>query len=203
MARTLPKKSEIATDLDWKNIRENLDSTPWTESSDNPGTEERTCYIGTVFSLYPSGKYYLPFACSNVDPCPRCGGRGNMPLRVSRRVEKKWRKAVERAHVMAQKRRYAGYPKLIDSCGWGRYYRYAYRRLHVNSCSLCEGVGSYEALLDQKFGELLEKEAEQHGCYVVNGEGDPCDIFVAECRDTEEADEDPYMNEEETPDGDS
>ncbi len=24
------------------------------------------CYLGTVFSVMPSGKYYTPFACSNV-----------------------------------------------------------------------------------------------------------------------------------------
>jgi hypothetical protein len=33
-------------------------------------------FVGTVFSLTPSGKYYLPFACSNVDLCPRCKGKG-------------------------------------------------------------------------------------------------------------------------------
>ena len=30
------------------------------------------CYVGSVFSIYPSGKYYLPFACSNVDECSYC-----------------------------------------------------------------------------------------------------------------------------------
>ena len=34
-------------------------------------------FLGTVFSLSPSGKYYLPFACSNVDLCPRCHGTGH------------------------------------------------------------------------------------------------------------------------------
>lgn len=35
-----------------------------------------TLYLGTVFSIMPSGKYYLPFACSNVDACNRCKGKG-------------------------------------------------------------------------------------------------------------------------------
>lgn len=28
----------------------------------------KCCYIGTVFSETPSGKYYMPWACSNVTP---------------------------------------------------------------------------------------------------------------------------------------
>lgn len=34
-------------------------------------------YLGTVFALTPSGKYYMPFACSNVVSCPECGGDGH------------------------------------------------------------------------------------------------------------------------------
>jgi len=33
-------------------------------------------YVGSVFSLLPSGKFYTPWANSNVEPCPRCGGDG-------------------------------------------------------------------------------------------------------------------------------
>jgi len=35
-----------------------------------------TLYLGTVFNMFPSGKYYTPWACSNVEPCPRCKGEG-------------------------------------------------------------------------------------------------------------------------------
>lgn len=34
-------------------------------------------FVGTVFTLTPSGKYYTPFACSNVEPCPECDGDGH------------------------------------------------------------------------------------------------------------------------------
>jgi hypothetical protein len=34
-------------------------------------------YIGTVFALIPSGKYYMPWACSNVEACPECDGDGH------------------------------------------------------------------------------------------------------------------------------
>jgi len=33
-------------------------------------------YLGTVFALTPSGKYYTPYANSNVEDCPRCHGTG-------------------------------------------------------------------------------------------------------------------------------
>ena len=33
-------------------------------------------FAGTVFGLTPSGKYYLPWASSNVESCPRCKGQG-------------------------------------------------------------------------------------------------------------------------------
>ena len=43
--------------------------------SDYDGQKEGTDFIGTVFGLYPSGKYYTPYANSNVDDCPRCKGK--------------------------------------------------------------------------------------------------------------------------------
>lgn len=37
-------------------------------------------YLGSCFSILPSGKYYTPFANSNVDLCKLCGGTGRGPL---------------------------------------------------------------------------------------------------------------------------
>lgn len=34
-------------------------------------------YLGSWLNINYSGKYYLPFACSNVDPCPMCHGKGH------------------------------------------------------------------------------------------------------------------------------
>lgn len=36
-------------------------------------------YIGSVMSLLPSGKYYMPFACSNVEICEVCKQAGHVP----------------------------------------------------------------------------------------------------------------------------
>lgn len=55
----------MVTGLDWKEIRKELDLQDW-EKDDFDETESRRIYIGTVFNLLPSGKYYQPFACSHV-----------------------------------------------------------------------------------------------------------------------------------------
>ena len=36
-------------------------------------------YIGSVMGLLPSGKYYMPFACSNVHICKTCKEAGSVP----------------------------------------------------------------------------------------------------------------------------
>ena len=35
-----------------------------------------TVCVGTVFDMMPSGKYYMPWAHSNLKFCPRCLGQG-------------------------------------------------------------------------------------------------------------------------------
>ncbi len=54
------------TGFDWAKIRAALDGETWEADPWNPGTECRSFYLGTVFSVMPSGKYYMPWACSNV-----------------------------------------------------------------------------------------------------------------------------------------
>lgn len=39
----------------------------------------KTIYFGTVMSLTPSGKYYTPFACSNVEICESCKEAKTVP----------------------------------------------------------------------------------------------------------------------------
>jgi hypothetical protein len=36
-------------------------------------------YIGSVMNLLPSGKYYTPFACSNVEVCAACCKAHDVP----------------------------------------------------------------------------------------------------------------------------
>lgn len=58
--------------FDGKDILTLLENEEWTEDWDNDCYEIRGVFLGTVFGLTPSGKYYAPFACSNVEVCEAC-----------------------------------------------------------------------------------------------------------------------------------
>jgi hypothetical protein len=48
----------------------------WEQTEDVEGNKVESIFLGTVFALTPSGKYYTPWANGNVDACPRCKGEG-------------------------------------------------------------------------------------------------------------------------------
>lgn len=53
-------------DIDWEGIKQELNAIgePF---EDDCGNKVKAIFLGSVFSLTPSGKYYTPFACSNVN----------------------------------------------------------------------------------------------------------------------------------------
>jgi hypothetical protein len=61
------------TDWNWDEIRE--EALQCIEENEM-GDQEGRMFLGTVFHLMPSGKYYQPFACSNVEACEECKGDG-------------------------------------------------------------------------------------------------------------------------------
>src|SRR4051812_34962292 len=132
----------MKTGIDWDRVRAELDAQPWEESD---GQLERMVFLGTVFALYPSGKYYTPFACSNVEPCPACNGTGTTPVRGKRRQLKKWESKIDRCRTMAHKRRMVGKLERLQSQGWYRAYWWAYKRVRPSGCPQCGGLGSREA----------------------------------------------------------
>ena len=69
--------------LNAQEIRELLDQEEW-QDTDDPMRQERCIFLGTVFQLYPSGKYYMPWACSNV-------------TEEEAEQDEEWREAVEAA----------------------------------------------------------------------------------------------------------
>ncbi len=54
----------MKTGINWDVIRTELDGMEWED--EGFGDFRREVFIGTAFSLTPSGKYYTPWACSNV-----------------------------------------------------------------------------------------------------------------------------------------
>lgn len=67
--------SKIELGFDSQVVRGLVDREDW--EPDEPGRERRAVGLGSVMSLTPSGKCYMPFACGNLNPCPCCNGTGN------------------------------------------------------------------------------------------------------------------------------
>lgn len=189
----------IETGIDWDSVRAEMDAEPWRDRSEWEGDgQERRVYLGSVFSLMPSGKYYTPFACSNVDPCPVCEGSGNVKIRQSKRRAARMRIRARRID------RQCGRILATAKTGWMNIpepQKTRFRKLRdeqaryeqisgaEKTCPRCAGLGSAEAHDDEVFRELLEEEAESHGFGIESGEGDPCDLFVVEYRDRPEEEE--------------
>lgn len=68
----------MTSGIDWTAVRKDLDSQEWQDTYDGD-RQERLSFLGTVFHLYPSGKYYMPFACSNVEVCETCAQASDAP----------------------------------------------------------------------------------------------------------------------------
>lgn len=200
--------------LDIAAIRRELDEEDWQPSSDDPGREERCVFLGTVFALMPSGKYYMPWACSNVaGDCKVCKGSGiNIVFTTEKRVSPRRAKKIRKMLDLYAKRTLARCPHgwLADAhrltsrltsygIGWGDYaaqraylakYRTKRQALHdliARTCKRCDGTGSQSAADDERWREAVEKDLGAIGAYLMSGEGDPCDLFAGESRDTPEA----------------
>lgn len=75
MPESKPTESKLG--IDWGAVSSEISQQPW-ESVDDY-TEDRQLFIGTVMSLTPSGKYYMPWACSNVEVCEACAKASDAP----------------------------------------------------------------------------------------------------------------------------
>lgn len=59
-------ESELLDGFAWSEIVSDALDNPTEDSYDESESPYGTTFLGTVFGLTPSGKYYLPYACSNV-----------------------------------------------------------------------------------------------------------------------------------------
>ena len=180
--------SKIETGMRWDNIMSALESEPWEPQGSYCGDGEvRMVFIGSLIN--PSGKYYLPFACSNLNPCPNCGGGGKVKPKAKRRLINKLKNAQRHSWLRYRKALTKNQP--VELLKANQYAIDAGQRLVAmdDHCPRCGGCGSHEAHDDEVFWEMLEKEAEEHGCYVQSGEGDPTDTFIGQYRDTPDEDD--------------
>ena len=155
---------------------------------DMDGNTLKSVFIGTCFNIMPSGKYYQPFACSNVEKCSKCDGKGeitnpnaDMALYEEYRYkEQKWIEFMRDNdtwyHSLTDDQK-----KQIDEIR--KMEEYYDEKIE---CPVCHGLGSEEAYKDQVMQEALEDFADKYCAFVHSGEGDPCDMFVSIVVDEEE-----------------
>lgn len=163
---------------------------------------EGNVFLGTVFSLTPSGKFYAPFACSNVMGCRRCKGTGKVKNRRADEVKyaaldvecDATLRAFWQEHGMA-----VAWPSevkaRIDALRAERD-----QFVETRTCTWCDGMCSHEAAQDQDWNIALEQVAEKHGLYVYGPEGsDGCDVWLTDPRSPVFAE----LNEDEDEDADA
>jgi len=67
----------IATGIIWSAVKEDMKNEDVYYDAENESFY-KSVFLGSTLSLCPSGKYYMPFACSNLTPCPDCTGTGKV-----------------------------------------------------------------------------------------------------------------------------
>lgn len=164
---------------DWEGIVSDALSNP-SESEEGEGSTG-TAFLGITFALTPSGKYYLPFACSNLDTCETCGGHGKdysqarachicngLGTRIAR---PEW----NLAHFGVS----AGESFQCNVChGSGDEW---------DDCADCGGLGSSEAYQDEIWQAVLDETAQAHGGFIESSEGDACDIMFSIAIESDES----------------
>lgn len=146
----------------------------------DPGEYERRLYIGNIATLTPSGKMYTCFANSNINRCHRCKGDGYItnPKKINRRRVSYWINQYDKAA-----KRYEKAPCQSNKDKF-RQARYNFTKLSHSEeieCPACEGIGSIEVLMDQKWWEVLNSECEDHG---VSYDCDNDNVFITQyCTD--------------------
>lgn len=166
----------------WDAIKRTAEENAEPDNKGDEGGRIGRDFLGTVFSLFPSGKYYQPWAAGNVDSCGRCGGPGTVRNDAADPAQGQMLYGIR-----ATLTRF-----LLDFHGarcegrWPTYLSSAVSAIDAAReavrdslpCPHCEGEGSREVLEDSIFQEELESVADAHGMSIESGEGDPCDIFA-------------------------
>ena len=171
--------SEVAPPFEMDAIRVALSGHDFEPDEEGDGGVRRV-FIGTVFALLPSGKYYQPWACGNLVPCPRCAGRCTVGASRRRRVRKRAYARWQRLARLHQRGRTAKWHAMAKKREQARI------AAQGNTCPVCDGLGSAEAARDQRWYEAAEAQLEGTGLSLASGEGDPCDLFIEEYGDLPE-----------------
>lgn len=190
---------------DWENFTWNAKQNAQSEDTvqnDMDDNRYGTCYLGSCLSLSPSGKYYTPWANSNVDECDQCGGKGTTKKLykctycdgAGERSVGSFMCGAEDFETCRERLIATGLEPVSGSLTLFKCNVCHGARVMPHTCNRCGGLGSYEAYQDQEFYEALDQVAHEHGGWIESGEGDPLDTFFAMA--VEASDEDAEEGEE-------
>lgn len=153
---------------------------PYTPEGADDDVKAQLAYLGAMIN--PSGKYYLPFACSNVaGDCEVCKGKGHIrnQLHDAERLREAKRELDE---LTAKCRELYGWP--VD---WPNTHRTRAKKLsdviacygEELECPRCEGSGSQSAMDDENWREAFEEILGEHDLCLEQGcGGDGCDFYA-------------------------
>lgn len=170
-------------------LKAELEAAEWEDDPEAGQHEQqkRTVYLGSVISLCPSGKYYTPWANSNVEPCPVCNGKGTLPNPTADTELYGIFKAVShdvRARAMNAYGAYCEgkWPDELGSFLDG--IESQLRKYHPDvECTTCDGIGSEEAAKDTRWYDQAEAELHTIDAFLESGDSDGCDLYAYQCRD--------------------
>jgi hypothetical protein len=163
--------------LDMDIIKEQFDETEPYEDYD--GNRIKTIYLMNALGC-PSHKYYMPWAHSNLENCPKCKGSG-MILNKHRNAHK----YIRAKHIQERLLSIASTYKKWDDVTLHirqKIHKSYEQRVHWAkeiTCDLCAGCGSLEARLDEDFWNQIDKELDEIGAWRHGSEGDGLDVMAS------------------------
>jgi hypothetical protein len=178
---------QIELGFDPELVKKALEQETWS----NDDQEQRAVYLGRM--IWPSGKFYTPWARSNVTPCPTCGGKGTHPTdmetcnicegRKYRSVTDLMKRRNEPRDVVIHSLvndfhttvRPDGETFVCNACGGDG----AFPAI----CPTCDGLGSEEAYHDELWREQC---ADLYDEYEFSVECDSTDVFAVQYREKQE-----------------
>lgn len=177
------RKNKDKTILNLEVVEQMLDDAEVYEDED--GNKLQTIYLGSILNLTPSGKFYTPWANSNLDYCPRCNGTGH--IRNKRGRTKKYNSLRKQLKNLLNnmKRQEYGFPINWPTTTDKKFHKLADRVMKYQptiTCPDCNGIGSLEARLDQDWWDKLESELDTIGAWNHGSEGDGCDVMISRQR---------------------
>jgi hypothetical protein len=138
--------------------------------------EDGDVWLGTIFGLTPSGKFYTPFAASNVMGCKRCRGTGGV---VNRKADPIKYAVADRKNAELLADLLYNYGPWLDQ-RWPAdkreelegYRKVANENAPVLICTWCHGHGSHEAAQDRDWWDALTSVASSHGLTLGRFDGE-------------------------------